>query len=149
MKVSGAVFIVGSREKVWSVISDIERAAHHLSSVEQIEILSPAASGLDRLIWRETRLYFGKPTSIEKSIIVAKEPEFYTCRAETKEFLFLTTLKIESVQNGTQLTGIHQTRPKGVIAGLKVLSMIFFRGMIQKAILKDLDDYRKTIESLE
>ncbi len=146
MIVEAQVTITGSKAAIWAAMTNITNAAEIISGIEKIEVVEKPASGLVGLKWRETRMLFGKPTAVEKWITEAKENAFYTTRAEDSGFVFLTTNRISESGGVATLTGIHETKPQGFVASLKALPMVFFKGMIKKAILRDLNDIKKAVE---
>lgn len=146
MIVEAQVAINGSREAIWAAITDIENASKTISGIKNIEVLEKPASGLVGLKWRETRILFGEPASVDKWITDAVENEFYSTRAEDGGFVFLTTKRI-SVSNGSMtLSDSHESRPQGFIARLKSLPMFLFKGVIKKALLQDLNDIKAAVE---
>ena len=92
-------------------------------------------------------MYFGKPSAIDKWITDAVENKFYKTRAEMDGFIFLTTMSISESGDNIRLTSLHETKSQGIIAKIKSLPMIFFRGMLKKAILKDLNDIKTAVEN--
>ncbi len=147
MVVEERIAIRGSRAAVWAVIADIERAAEILSGVEKIEVVEKPAQGLVGLRWRETRMLFGKPATVEKRITEAAEPEFYRTQAEDGGFVFFTTQRLaEGGAGDVTLASIHETQPQGLVARLMALPMVFFRGLIRKAIRQDLNDLKAAAE---
>src|SRR2546421_11790004 len=115
MLVEVQVTINGSRAAIWAAITNIENASETISGIEKIEVVEKPAAGLVGLRWRETRMLFGKPATVEKWITEMGENEFYKTRAEEGGFVF-TTIKRISV-NGTEngggitLSESHETRP--------------------------------------
>lgn len=146
MIVEAEVFINGPKSEVWSVITDIQKSPQIISGIKKIEVLEDPANGLIGLKWRETRMYFGKPASVEKQITDATVNEFYTALAKVDEYLFITTMRISAAPGGIRLISSHETRPQGVLAKLKSLPMIFFKGMLRKTILQDLNDIKRAVE---
>ncbi len=146
MLVEAEITINGNKTAVWRTITNIRHAAEIFRAVEKIELLNEPVAGLEGLKWRETRLYFGKPAAIDKWITDAVENEFYKTRAEMDRFIFLTTMTISQSGNNIRLTSSHETRSQGFIARIKSLPMIFFRGMLKKAILQDLHDIKTAVE---
>jgi uncharacterized protein YndB with AHSA1/START domain len=144
--VEAQVAIDGSRAATWAVITDIENAAETLSGIEKVEVVEKPANGLVGLRWRETRIYFGKPATVEIRITDAAENEFYKARAEDDGFTFLTTMSISEADGGVTLTSSHETRPQGFVAKLKATPMFLFKGMIKKALLQDLGDIKSAVE---
>jgi hypothetical protein len=148
MLVEAQVTINGSKEAVWAAITDIENASKIISGIEKIEILEKPANGLVGLKWRETRILFGKPATVEKWITDAAENAFYKTRAEDSGFVFLTTMSIsESSDGSTTLTSSHDSQPQGIVARFMSIPMVlFFKGVIKKAILQDLNDIKSAVE---
>ncbi len=146
MIVEAHITINATKASVWAATTDIERFAEVLSGVEKIEVVHKPATGLVGLKWKETRILFGKPATVEKWITEAKENAFYTTRAEDSGFVFITTNRISGSDGSVTLSGIHETQPQGFVASLKALPMVFFKGMIKKAILQDLNDIKTEVE---
>jgi len=150
MLVEARVAINGTRALIWAAITDIENAAKSITGIEKIEIVDKPANGLVGLRWRETRMLFGKPATVEKWITDAAENEFYKTQAEDGGFVFLTTKRIS--QNGTQnsdgmtLAESHESRPQTIKAKLSVPMLFLFKGVIRKALLQDLKDIKAAVE---
>lgn len=146
MLVEVQVTIDGSRSAVWKTITDIENAAAIISGIEKIEFVEKPAIGPVGLKWRETRMYFGKPATVEKQITDASENEYYKTRAVDGGFVFFSTIRISENNGGTKLISSHETIPQGIAAKIKSLPMVFFKGMLRKALLQDLNDYKSAVE---
>jgi hypothetical protein len=147
MLVEAQVTINGSKTAIWAEITDIENAAKTISGIEKIEILEKPASGLVGLKWRETRMFFGKPASVEKWITDAAENEFYKTRAESDGFIFLSTISISEGSGGVTLTSSHDSQPQGIVKRLLLIPMgILFKGVAKKALLQDLIDIKSAVE---
>jgi Polyketide cyclase / dehydrase and lipid transport len=146
MGVEAQVTINGSKAAVWAAITNIENAADIISGIEDIEVLEKPADGLVGLRWRETRLYFGKPASVEKWITDVAENESYKTRAESDGFVFVTTMRISASDGGIMLTSSHDSRPQGIGARLRSAPMFLFKGVVRKALLRDLNDIKSAVE---
>ena len=146
MIVEAKVTINGSKAAIWAAITDIENASETISGIEHVEILEKPVNGLVGLRWRETRMYFGKPATVEKRITDAAENEFYKTRAESDGFVFLTIMSISESSGGVTLTSSHDSRPQGIVAKLKSIPMPLFKGMVKKALLQDLNDIKSAVE---
>ncbi|HTK77672.1 MAG TPA: SRPBCC family protein [Gemmataceae bacterium] len=146
MIVEAQVTVNGSRAAVWAAITNIENAAAIISGIQKIEIVDKPANGLVGLRWRETRMLFGKPATVEKWITDAAENKFYKTHAEDSGFIFLTTMSLSESSGGFTLTSSHETRPQGIVARLKSAPMFLFKGVIKKAILQDLNDIKSAVE---
>lgn len=146
MIVEAQVTIHGSKEAVWAAMTDIAKNAEIIRGIRKIEIVEKPATGLVGLRWKETRLLFGEPATVEKWITEAEEPVLYATRAEDGGFVFLTTHRITEVGGGVTLTAAHETLPQGLAARLRALPMVFFVGAIRKEITKDLNDLKAAVE---
>ncbi len=146
MIVEAQVTINGSRAAIWSVITNIENASDICSGIDKIEVLEKPANGLVGFKWRETRMLFGKPATVEKWITDAAENEFYQTRAEDGGFVFLTTKRLSESSGGTTLTESHESKPQTFGAKMSVPMLFLFKGVIRKALLQDLKDIKAAVE---
>jgi hypothetical protein len=146
MLVEAQVIINGSKAAIWAAITNIANASETISGIENIEVLEKPANGLVGLKWRETRMLFGKPATAEKWITDAAENEFYKTRAEDSGFVFLSTTRISASSGGATLTSSHETKPQGIVARLKSIPMVLFKGVVKKALLQDLNDIKSAVE---
>jgi hypothetical protein len=148
MLVEARITVNGSKAAIWAAITDVENAAKIISGIENIEVLGKPATGLVGLRWRETRMLFGKPATAEKWITEAVENESYQTRAEDGGFVFITTMSISEAGNGGMtLTSSHDSRPQSIVARFISIPMrLFFKGVIKKAALQDLNDIKAAVE---
>ena len=147
MIVEAQVTINGSKAAIWAAITNIENASATISGIENIEVLEKPANGLVGLKWRETRMLFGKPATAEKWITDAAENEFYTTRAESDGFVFLSTISISESSGGITLAESHESKPQTIVAKLMSVPMLFlFKGVVRKALLQDLNDIKAAVE---
>src|SRR4029077_9224137 len=107
MLVEAQVTINGSKTAIWGAITNVENASKIISGIENIEVLEKPANGLVGLRWRETRMLFGEPATVEKWITDAAENEFYQTRAEDRGVVFITTIRISESSGGMALTSSH------------------------------------------
>lgn len=147
MLVEAQVTINGSKAAVWAAVANIENAAQIIRGIEKIEVVEKPAGGLVGLRWRETRMLFGEAATVEKWITGAAENESYETRAESDGFVFLTTMRISESSDGVVLTSSHASLPQGIVSKLKAIPMkLFFKGVVRKAILQDLNDIKVAVE---
>ncbi|WP_028104295.1 SRPBCC family protein [Pseudoduganella violaceinigra] len=147
MLVEAQLTINGTKAETWAAVADIEHAAQIVSGIEKIEIIEKPPTGLVGLRWRETRILFGEPATVEKWVTEAAENEFYRTRAEDKGFVFLTTIRLEEGSGGTRVSSSHDSLPQTLAARLQAIPMaLFFKGAIRKAIMQDLADIKAAVE---
>src|SRR5262249_27881208 len=119
MIVEAQITINGSKAAIWAAITNIENASEIISGIEKIEVVEEQANGQVGLRWRETRMLFGKPATVEKWITDAAENAFYKTRAEDNGFVFLSTMSISESSNGSiTLKSSHISQPRGIVARL-------------------------------
>ncbi|HZM25174.1 MAG TPA: SRPBCC family protein [Anaerolineales bacterium] len=146
MIVEAQVTINGSKAAIWAAITNIANASEIISGIENIEVLEKPANGLVGLKWRETRMLFGEPATVEKSITDAAENKFYKTRAEDRGVVFITTIRILESSGGMTLTSSHDSQPQGIVARLMSIPMVLFKGVAKKALLQDLNDIKSAVE---
>ncbi len=146
MIVEAQVTINGSKAAIWAAITNIENASETISGIENIEVLEKPANGLVGLKWRETRMLFGEPATVDKWITDAAENEFYKTRAEDRGVVFITTMRISESSGGMTLTSSHDSKPQGIVARLMSTPMFLFKGVAKKALLQDLNDIKSAVE---
>lgn len=147
MIVEAQVSIHGARAAVWAAITDIEHAATMYRGIEKIEIVNRPATGLVGLKWRETRILFGEPATVEKWITEASEGESYKTEAHDSGFVFVTTKRIAESNGSSVLSEAHASVPQTFAAKLKMIPMsLLFKGVIRKFLLQDLNDIKATVE---
>jgi hypothetical protein len=146
MIVEASITINATKAAVWAATTDIARFAELLTGVERIEIMETPATGLVGLKWKETRMLFGKEATVAKWITAVEENKQYTTRAEQDGFVFITVNGIAGDDGCVVLVGLHVTMAKTFAARLKALPMVFFKGVIRKAIMQDLKDIKASLE---
>ena len=147
MIVNAQVTINGPRVATWAAISDIENSQNSIRGIEKVEVVEKPANGLVGLKWRETRMLFGKPATVEKWITDSVENEFYKTRAEDSGFVFITTRSITETSGGVTLSESHESKPQSILKKLQVPMLLLFRGVIKKSILEDLNDIKVAVEN--
>ncbi len=147
MIVEAEVRIAGTRAATWAAITDVAHGAEVVRGIERIDMVTTPADGVVGLRWQETRILFEKPATVEKWITEAVPGESYVTRAETPGFTYLTQMRITEQGGGVTLTSAHETRTEGIGPLLMSIPMrLFFKGVIRKAILQDLADYKAAVE---
>lgn len=147
MIVTAHIAIQAPKSRVWAAIADIAHAAAIVSGIQHIEIVDQPAKGLLGLKWRETRILFDKPATVEKWITEAADNAFYTAKAESDGFIFLSTKRLSENNGVTTLTETHESIPQTLKARIMVIPMaLFFKGVIRKAVMQDLNDFKASLE---
>lgn len=146
MLVAGDISIKGTRAAVWSVVSDVEGWARIIKGVKQVEVVARPSQGVAGLRWKETRLLFDEAATVEKRVTESKEGVFFTSRAEQDGFVFTTTLRLAEHGGSVVVTSAHRTDAQTIGARLRALPLVFFKGVIRKALMEDLQDLKAAVE---
>lgn len=147
MTFEAQVTIKGSRAAIWAAIADIANAAHIVKGIDRIEVVDKPARGLVGLRWRETRMLFGKPATVEKVITDAAENEFFDTRSESDGYVFTSSTRISEAGDSMTLSSRHVSTPQGLVGKVLMTPMGFlFKGVARKALVKDLNDIKSAVE---
>ncbi|MBN2657339.1 MAG: SRPBCC family protein [Spirochaetales bacterium] len=138
--------ISAPKEKVWSVIADIENSIHTISGIRKIEILEKGTP-LIGLKWRETREMFGKEATEIMWIEEAEENRFYKVKAESHGSKYFTDFYLEELPEGTLLT--LKFSAEIISFGARLVNFLMgwmFKSSTIKAFEADLQDIKKAVE---
>ena len=147
MKISTSVTINAPKEKVWSVVTDIENSHNVINGIEKLEVLEKPDSGLVGFKWRETRTMFGKTATEVMWVTDVEENAYYDVRAESHGAVYLSKIHLREDDGKTVLTMDFDARPQTIISKIMSFLMGFmFKGATKKALHQDLVDIKKSIE---
>ena len=147
MEFKTQVLIDAPKEKVWSIISDIEGSKENITAIQKIEVHERPRQGLVGFRWTETRTMFGKAATETMWVTDAVENEYYQTRAESHGAIYISKLMLGEKDNGTELTMSFKGTPQTVIA--KIMSALLspmFKKATQKALDQDLKDIKVAAE---
>jgi len=147
MKVSASIPIKGTKEDIWSVITDIEHSEQNISAIEKIEVLEKSEGQLNGLKWRETRTMFGKEATEVMWITDSEPNKYYKTRAESHGMIYVSTLSIVSQGSNEILTMGFEGEAQSLMG--KLMSTVFggmMKSSTEKAMQKDLEDIKNVVE---
>lgn len=147
MKVHSSIVIEASRQAVWDVVTDIEKAAERIEAIESVEVLHRPERGLVGFKWKEARRMMGKTATEVMWITGAVEPEFYETRAESHGAVYTSRIVLEEHGGATKLTMRFHGQPVTTTARIFTACLGFlFVGGMRKALNKDLEDIKAAVE---
>lgn len=142
-----SVEINGTKEEVWSVITDIKGSVINIKGIEQIEILEQAESDFTGLKWRETRKMFGQTATEVMWITGSEKNSWYDTRAESHGAIYTTRFELKEKGDVTELTMIFGAEIVSTFTRIMtLLTGWIFIGATKKALREDLDDIKKAVE---
>lgn len=139
---------------VWSVVTDIERAAEHIPAIKSIEILDGPRAGKG-LRWRETRVMFGREATEVMEIAEWKPPishlsgGMYVATATSHGAAYRSEVRVETIGIGSRLVFTFEARALTFLA--RILSAILapmMHGAVRKALHADLEALKARCEQL-
>ena len=139
--------IKASKDKIWEMITDIENAQKNISAILKINILNKPENGVVGLRWEETREMFGKKATETMWIEKAEEGKWYETTAHNCGCIYSTRIEISEVSGAVNLTMTFNSTPQTLVAKITTLIGLLFKGMIRKALEKDLRELKKKLES--
>ncbi len=141
--------VIAPAEQVWSVITDLDRAAERLSGVNALERVSGPAFDVGTR-WRETRKMFGKEATEEMEVASVTPGSAYTVLAESHGSKYESGLRVEASGGGKSLlTMSFKAEPQSF--GAKLMGALLgplARSATKKVITQDLADIAAAAESL-
>ena len=147
MNVEVQVTINAPRDRVWKIISDIDKSADVIAGINKIEVLENPDAGLVGLKWRETRTMFGKEATEVMWITEEEEKAYYQTRAESHGSIYVTRLQITDEGEGCALTMRFEGTPQTIGSKLMwAFTGFMARGAMRKALEKDLKDIKTAAE---
>ena len=148
MNLSAEVLIHASREAIWDVITDIEKASERISGIEKVEVHHNPGDSLVGLKWTETRTLFGKTATETMWITNMEKHHFYEVRAESHGAIYTSVMRI--IEANDELILRMDFTSEAQTLGAKLMAFVFgkmFKRATQKALQQDLLDIKKSVES--
>jgi uncharacterized membrane protein len=148
MKLSVFVEIEKPIEEVWKTIIDFKNCTNFIESIINLEIIEQPKDTLIGFKWKENRIMFGKEATETMWITDYTENEFYQTKAESHGSIYISRLSVERIGENTKLTMTFSAEPQTFF--VKVFSFclgFLLKGSMKKALLKDLNDIKRHLES--
>lgn len=135
------------RERIWNLITDIDKWSETISGIVGIEVIDRPESGVIGLKWRETRVLFGKE-AVETMWISAAEPgRWYETTAKNHGAIYSTRLSLEEANDKVALTMSFSSQATTVPSKLMSMLSFMFNGTLRKMLQKDLEDICRVAEA--
>lgn len=147
MKVTVSEEIDAPRERVWTIVTDIDGWVDAISGIDSIEVLSRPETGMKGLKWRETRTLFGKEAIETMWITGVEDGRWYETRAENRGAIYATRISLDDSSGKTVLTMEFSAQPTTIASRLMSVMGYLFKGTMVKLLKKDLADIRMAAEN--
>ena len=148
MELSVFVEIKKPVEEVWKTITDFENCSNYIESIINLKIIEQPNDTLIGFTWEETRVMFGKESTEKMWITDYTENESYQTRAESHGSVYVSKLSIEKLGENTKLTMSFDAKAEKILVKIISACMGFMmKGLMKKALLKDLNDIKNHLET--
>jgi carbon monoxide dehydrogenase subunit G len=111
--------ILAEPAEVWAVLTDLDRFAKVLTSVDLVERVSGTGFEVGTR-WRETRRMFGKSATEEMWVAAIEPPTRMVVRAESKGTVYETVFELAPSSLGTRLSVTFGAETTDASAGQKL-----------------------------
>jgi uncharacterized membrane protein len=139
--------IRASRDEVWAVFTDLERAPQRVSGIHAVEVLTSGPMQLGTR-WRETRTLGGRQATEELAVTAFEPPERYVVEAEARGARYRSEFRFRSDGDATEVTAAFEVEALGVLA--RIVAATFGRAAarsVGRAMADDLRDLKRALEA--
>lgn len=149
MEIVASREVAASAERVWEVVTDIERSPEVLTAVEQVERLDDLPGFGVGTRWRETRTMFGRQATEEMQVTAAEPPRAYTVVAASGSTTYTSTVTVEALGPERCVLRMSFTGTSGSVVGRVLTATVgrFFAGATRRGLEQDLDDIASHAET--
>ncbi|WP_280356570.1 SRPBCC family protein [Nocardia otitidiscaviarum] len=139
--------IAAPPERVWAVVTDIDRAAEVMQGIDKVERVGGGTGFEVGTAWRETRTMFGRQ-STETMAVTAIEPgRSYTVEADSHGTHVTSVITVTAQGDGTLLAMTFGGEARGLAGKLAGVLGKLFEGATRKLVQRDLDDIAAAAEA--
>lgn len=140
--------IAAPRERVWEVVTDLDRSPEVIEAIQSIERVR--GDGFDvGTRWTETRTMFGREATETMEVTSIAPGRSYVVEADGRGARYRSEFRLEPAgDDATELTMSFGAEATGLVG--KVMSATIgrlFAGATRKAIQSDLDDIARAAEA--
>jgi len=146
MEMTVSTHVNAPLDRVFSVFSDLERAAQHVDGIVAVEPLTkkPVDVGYR---WRETRLLFRQEATEEMEISRFEPPHCYDVFCESHGTRYVTTFTFTPDEGGTLVTMKMVATPLTLLSKVMGVVSRFAVKSITQACAKDMEDLKEVAEA--
>lgn len=135
-------------ERVFDAISDFANTARLIKGITRIEMLTDGPTRVGTR-FRESRIMFGKEATEVFEVVGFEPPRQYTLRAMSCGFEVNATMRCAPANGSTRLALDMISRPVTFMARLMSPLGALMNGQMRKAMDKDLQDIKTSLESAD
>lgn len=145
IRVSAAV--PESVERTFSLFTDIEHAAHHVSGIRKTEMLTTGTFSRGTR-WLETRDVLGRVDTAEMEVTAFETNRSYTITHHKAGVRIDTTFTFEPIPSGTNVSIEFALNSQGLPPGLLSPLEWAMAGKVRDVLGHDLEDLKAAVEKI-
>ena len=140
-------WIEATPERVFEVITDLEKLPDRIEAIQEVEILTDGPLGIGTR-FREKRIMFKREATEEMEFTAFDPPRSFVLTAESHGARYISTHTLEPEREGTRVRLAFKSEALAPLTRfVSAVLMPFFVGATRKALQSDLDSLKKAAES--
>ncbi len=145
MRICVETAISASPERVFALLTDVERWPETMVAIERIDMLTEGPVDLGTR-FRETRTMFGREAIEEMTVAEISPPQRFVLTATNRGTAYRAEHLLEAHDAGTRLRLIFDGTPQTLAARLLAPLGYLMRGTIERQLAVDLADLKRAAE---
>ncbi|MEU7145256.1 SRPBCC family protein [Nocardia sp. NPDC046473] len=133
-------------ERVWAVITDLDRTAEVIRGISRLERLDGGTGFEIGTSWKETRVAFGKESTETMTVTAIVPGQSYTIEADSHGTHYRSIFTLTAQGSNTLLAMGFEGRPHGTVGRTAAFIGKLFEGPTRRMLRRDLDDIAAAAE---
>lgn len=135
-------------ERVWEIVTDLERSPEIISGITAVERLDPGEGFGIGTRWRETRIMFGREATEIMEVTELEDGASYAVESAGRGANYRSTVAVEAAEGGSILTMTFTGEPTGTLSKVVATTVgKLFESATRKALIQDMEDIAAAAES--
>lgn len=148
MKISTSISIKSPIENVFDTFSDLDSIKNYVDGIQSLEVLEGPAKMQVGTKWRETRVMFGKEATEVMWVTELTPNASYVVEAESHGTHYRSEYRFSTAGEETTVEMTFGGQPLTLMSKiLGTLLFPLFAGSTKKALMKDMEDLKRTLET--
>ena len=132
--------VAAPAERVWELITDLDRAAEVVSAIKALERLDDGSEFGVGTRWTETRKMFGRSSTEEMKVTSIDAGRSYTVETDATGAHYTSVMAVEPKGEGSIISMSLEGEATNAVWKIAAVFGKLFEGSTRKALLRDLDE---------
>ncbi|MFC9438214.1 SRPBCC family protein [Nocardia sp. NPDC057030] len=133
-------------ERVWSVITDLDRTAEVIRGITALERVDSGTGFEVGTSWRETRVMLGKSATETMTVTAIVPGQSYTTEADSHGTHYRSIFTVTAKGDNTLLALGFEGKPHGKVGRVAAFIGKLLEGPTRRMLRRDLDDIAAAAE---